>query len=176
MELRGNAYCLIDEATRAVLRVSSEPLAAPDGCFVCSVRGDQLPLEVQALSKTPVPFDIEAVFIGAGRAVYLADDDEMVRVEVREMASSAAEDRYAELLARSLETLEPSGLVEAALVGLVETLEPSGLVEAALVGLVRHVGAETVARAALGTGTPAPKPKAEEKPKPATRKTRKKVK
>jgi hypothetical protein len=162
MELRGNAFCLIDEATRAVLRVSWEPITAPAGCLVCSVRGDQLPPEVQALSKTPTHFDIEAVFIGAGRAAYLADDDKSVRIEVREMASGAAEDRYAELLARSLETLEPSGLVEAA-----------------LVGLVRHVGAETVARAALGKAPePDVTPEVLEMQKKAAkaRKTRKKVK
>lgn len=148
--LRGNAFCLIDEATRAVLKISAAPLTAPAGCFVCSVRGDQLPPEVQELAKTPTHFEIEAVFIGAGRAVFLADDKVSVRIEVRE-SDGAAEGRHAEILARRFEAMEPTGVLEAA-----------------ILGLVRLAGPEAVGRAALGvTDTPKPKPE---------RKTRKKVK
>lgn len=160
MTLRGHACCLIDEATKTVLRVSSEPLTAPDGCTVRSVLAEQLPPEVQALSSTPTNFDIEAVFIGAGRAAYLADDTKSVRIEVRESDDGVAESRHAEMLARRFETMEPTGLVEAA-----------------LVGLIRLAGADTVAKAALATPleTPPSSEAASEPPK-AKRKPRRKVK
>lgn len=149
--LRGHAYCLVDEATRAVLRISSEDMPLPDGCFVCSVLAEQLPQEVQEMSPTPTHFEIEAVFIGHGRSVFLADDPKSVRIEIRESTDGAAEARHAEILARRFDAMEPSGVLDAA-----------------IVGLVRLAGAEAVARAAVGATGPAPKP--------AARKTRKKVK
>jgi hypothetical protein len=132
---------------------------------VCSVRAEQLPPEVQALAKTPTHFEIEAVFIGAGKAAFLADDPKSVRIEVRESEGGAAETRYAEMLARRFETMEPVGLLESA-----------------IVGLVRLAGAGAVAKAALGATKPAaPEPDVtpevlEMQKKAATRKTRKKVK
>ena len=152
--LKGNAYCLIDEATKAVLRVSWEPPTVPDGCIVRSVRGEQLPPEVKALAKTSTHYDIEAVFIGAGKAAFLADDPTSIRIEVRESEGGAAEERYAQMLARRFEAMEPTGVVDAA-----------------ILGLVRLAGPSAVARAAVGVGSgPAPAPK------PVVRKTRKKVK
>lgn len=135
MELRGSAYCLIDEASGAVLKVSWDPPTPQDGCIVRSVRGNQLPSEVQALAKTPTHFEIETAFIGAGRAAFLADDPKSIRIEVRETTEDVVEEYHAKILARRLETLEPSGLLETAIVGLVRLAGAQAVAKAAIVGL-----------------------------------------
>lgn len=133
--LRGHAYCLIDEATGVVLRVSSTPIDPPSGCSVCGVQADQLPPEVQALAKTPTHFEIEAAFIGGGRAAFLADDEKAIRIEVRETTEDVVEEYHAKILARRLETWEPSGLLETAIVGLVRLAGAQAVAKAAIVGL-----------------------------------------
>jgi hypothetical protein len=119
---------------------------------------------VQALSDTPIPFDIDTVFIGRGLVV--VHDVAGCRMVVENATDGAAEARHAEILARRFETMEPRGILETA-----------------IVGLVRMAGSSKVAQAAIGAApaaAPVPEvtPEVLEMQKNANgkRKTRKKVK